>query len=746
MNLPPPLRIAGPATPAADDGDDINLLSVFDVVLDSRWLIASVASVVLLAGGAYAFLASPVYEADSLIQVENTKPGSAGALGDAGALFDIQSPATAEMEILRSRLVVGEAVDQLHLYISATPRYVPWVGGWLARQATGLSEPGVFGHGGYVSGKESITVRQLEVPKDLEGVPLILTVTDKGFELHDPEGGLLAKGVVGKVAPFAAPETTGSILVTHLEGNSGAEFVVRRDSRLAVVQRLQSSLSISEKGRQSGVIGVSLQGTDPQTIARTLVAVGSSYVRQNVDRKAAEAEKSLSFLDNFLPQLKVQMEESEGKFTAFRDKNGTFNLTSEGDQILQQSAELQTRLLDLQQKRKELEALFTAEHPRMKTIDAQIASISAELKTLATKAKALPDTEQNLLRLTRDVKVNNDLYTNLLNSLQQLRLVKEGKVGNVRVVDAPAVPRVPIKPKRAQILAISAALGVLAGLGLALMRSSMRRGIKDASEIESSIGMNVFATVPYSGKQKRLDQAIRVHAQGNHLLALAKPGDPSVESLRSLRTALQFAMLDAKNNIVLMTGPTPGIGKSFTSANFAAILGAGGKRVLLIDADLRKGHLHQYFGLQREDGLSSLISGRIRLEQALKKNVAPNVDLITTGQLPPNPGDLLLSPVTGPLIKALAGHYDLVLVDTPPVLAVSDTQVLATTAGTVFLIARADVSTLGELQESGRRLGQSGVVAKGVIFNGVNIDRKRYGYGKYSPYRPESYEYAKLEG
>ena len=727
-----------------EDSDDINLLALLDVMLEARWLIASVALVVLLLGGAYAFLVSPViYEADSLIQVEDTKPGAAGALGDAGSLFDIRSPASAEIEILRSRLIVSQAVDDLHLYIVASPQYVPLIGRWMARQATALSDPGAFGFDGRVSGNESIEISTLEVPANLVGVNLVLTTTDKGYELRDPDGDILATGTVGQMTPFTLKGSQGQILVSALQAKPGANFSVRRDSRLEVIEALQTDLTIVEKGKQSGVIGISLQGQDPKLLAKTLGTVGAFYVKQNTDRRAAEAEKSLIFLDGFLPQLKRQLEESEGKFTNFRDKKGTFNLSSEASAMLTTSVDLQTKLVELQQKRKELEALFTSEHPRIKTIDAQAAALSRELGTLAGKAKALPDTEQDLLRLTRDVKVNNELYTNLLNSLQQLRLVKEGKLGNVRIVDTPAVPEKPIKPKRAQIVAISAVLGLFFGLGLAMLRNSMRPGIRDVADIEQGTGLHVFATVPRSLAQQQLYKLIHARAPGNHLLATLAPQDASIESLRSLRTALQFAMLDARNNVVLMTGPTPGVGKSFTSANFAGVLGAANKRVLLIDADMRKGHLHHYFGLERGLGLSELIVGSQSLENVLRRDVAHNVDLISTGTMPPNPGELLLSHVTVELIQSLSTLYDLVLIDTPPVLAVSDTQALAPSAGTVFLVARSEVTTLGELIESTKRLSRSGVQVKGVVFNDLDTARqRRYGYGyKYSSYRYTDYKY-----
>ena len=496
------------------------------------------------------------------------------------------------------------------------------------------------------------------------------------------------------------------------------------------------------------MISASLEGADPQLTANILNEVGALYVRQNVERKAAEAEKTISFLNTQLPLLRKELETSEGKFNQFRNQNGTFDLGSEAKALLDQAVTLRVKLLELQQKRKELDARFTAQHPSVQVLDAQIKDLSNQISGLEGKSKTFPNVEQDLLRLTRDVKVNNELYTSLLNSFQQLRLVKEGKVGNVRIVDSAAVPERPIRPQRAMLLAISGVLGLLAGLGLAFLRNSLRPGIKNAEDIEQHLGLHVFATVPHSKDQADLTNTMNTEKTGMHLLANLRPEDPGVESLRSLRTALQFAMLDAPNNIVLITGPTPGIGKSFTTANFAAVLGAGGKRVLMIDADMRKGHIHKSFGLERGKGLSELIAGSQTLAQVVHKDVSLQLDLITTGTLPPNPAELLMSPATVALLQTLSSQYDIVLIDTPPVLAVSDTQVLAPFAGTLFLVARAEVSTLGELQETSKRLGQAGVAVRGVIFNDVNISKRRYGYGggygygyKYSRYRYTAYQY-----
>ncbi len=736
----PPVQISPP-----DDGDEINLLELLDMVLDNRWLIASVTAVVMAIGVAYALLSTPIYEANTLIQVEDSKAGGMnGMLGDLGSMFDIKSPATAEMEIVRSRLVVGQAVANLKLDMEVKPKYLPLVGRWLARRATGPSNPGFLGMGGYVSGTEELHVANLKVPLALEGNRYTVALTAQGYELRSPEGDTLGTGRLGEALPFKHEGLSGELLVASAVGKPGAEFYITPFSRLDVTERLQKDMIIAEQGKQSGVILASLEGRDPDLIARTLNEIGSLYVRQNVERKAAEAEKSINFLNTQLPQLRKELEASEGKFNQFRNRNGTFDLGSEAKVMLEQSVKLQTSLLELQQKRKELEARFTSQHPTVQALDAQIKDISAQIGSMEGKSKTFPNVEQDLLRLTRDVKVNNELYTSLLNSFQQLRLVKEGKVGNVRIVDVAAVPERPVKPKRILVVALAAVLGLFAGLALAFLRNSLRPGIKDPTDIEQHAGLHVFATVPHSEAQVQRAKAIKAKTSGTHVLAVLAPQDPVVESLRSLRTALQFAMLDVSSNVVLITGPTPGIGKSFTSVNFAAVLGAADKRVLLIDADLRKGHLNQYFGQGRERGLSEVVSGSVPLADALRHNVAPNVDFLATGTLPPNPAELLMSPATQALLQQVASQYDLVIIDTPPVLAASDTAILAPQAGAVFMVARAEVTSLGELQESAKRLLQSGVQTRGVIFNDLNTTKRRYGYGvgyKYGKYRYTNYQY-----
>lgn len=748
MNLPAqPAQTA--LQPVVDEDDGISLLDMLDVVLDHRWLIAGVTALVAALGGLYAWMATPIYEANTLIQVEDIKASPmSGALGEAQGLFEVRSQTSAEIEILRSRLVVGQAAENLQLDLGVTPKYLPVIGRWLASRADGPSDPGFLGMSGYVSGTESLHIAAFEIPRELEGRRYAVVLTANGYALRSPEGAVLGEGRPGQPLEFNDLGATGRLTIEKAIGKPGAEFQLRRASRLGITESLQGRLKIVEQGRQSGVLRISLEDADPVRAARILNEIGTLYVRQNVERKSAEAEKTLAFLNTQLPQLRRELEASEKKFNQFRSQNRVFDLGGEASSLLDQTVNLRVKLLELQQKKKELEARYTGQHPSIRTIDAQIRDLQGRIGEIEGRAKSLPGVEQDLLSLTRDVKVNNELYTGLLNSFQQLRLVKEGKVGNVRIVDPANVPEWSVKPQRGRVVGIAAVLGLLAGVGLAFLRNAMRPGIREAGEIEHRLGQHVFANVPLSPEQNLLSTEMDAKRPGAHLLAASYPDALAIESLRSLRTAMQFAMLDAPNNVVLITGPTPGVGKSFMSANFAAVLAAGGKRVLLVDADVRKGHIHRYFGLTRGKGLSEAIAGTIGIEQAVHRATVPNLDVITTGTLPPNPAELLMSLATAERLSAIAAQYDVVVVDSPPVLPVADTLALAPLAGTVFMVARAEVTSLGELEESAKRLAQSGVAVRGVVFNGMDMSRRRYGYGygsgsKYSRYRYRVYQYAR---
>ena len=742
MNSPAAAAQAIPAPAAADDQESFNLLELLDAVVEQKWLIGSLTAAGLALGVAGAQLATPIYQASTTLQIEsksdsNLSPMLAGNSNNSTAT---------EIEILRSRSVIGEAVKRLQLDVKASPRYIPYVGKWLARNASSPSKPGFLGMGGYVSGNEALVLGQVEAPADFSG-SLTLRLIDGGYLLLSTAGQVLGQGQIGQQLSFDLQGKPASLTVDSATGMPGAEFVLTRLLPIDVTQALQNQLRVAEVRAGTGVITASLEGSDPHQVSRILNAISEVFVQQSVQRRAAEAEKSISFLDNLLPQIRKEVDANEAKLNQFRIQQGSFDLSMESQDLLQEGAAQRLKLVELQQLRKEYDKRYTPEHPAYQALNNKIEELGSQINKLETRARNLPAVEQELLRLERDVKISDGIYTQLLNNYHQLRLTKEGKLGNVRVVDPAIQPPYPSKPNKPGIVGMAGGLGLALGLGLAFLRQRQRSGIRHSDELEHKLGLNVFATIPFSTTQKLLAEQLQAKQGGLQLLAVHKPDDAAIESLRSLRTTLQFAMLDAPNNLVVLTGPTPNVGKSFVSTNFAAVLAAAGKRVLLIDADMRKGHIHSFLGLQRGQGLSELVAGSLSLEQVLHREVQPGLDFISTGTLPPNPAELLMSPATSQMLQTLGAQYDIVIIDTPPVLAVSDTAVLAQQAGTLFLLARAETSTLAEVQETVKRLQQAGTRPSGILFNGVDLSKRRYGYGygyKYGRYQYR-YQYRNYE-
>lgn len=726
--LPQPILEPAPTTRPEEQ---IELKTYLHTIWNYRWLIAGIALLFLLLGVAYAFLAKPVYQANMLIHVEeDTARAQKNILSDMGSMFETKAAAISEIELLRSRMVVSRAVDNLRLYIDVQPKYFPLVGGWLAGRSKELSTPGLFGFGGYVWGAEKMDVSVFNVPDTLLSTDFVLTAGANGqYRLTEKDAHIDLVGQAGTLLNANTEKGNIELMVDKLNANPGARFTLKRSSRLTTIENVQKSMVVAEQGKQSGIISVTLQGNNPQQIHSILSVISREYMHQNLARKTEEAEKSLAFLNAQLPELKQQLEQSEAKYNQYRNTHGTIDLGEEAKISLQQSAAAKTRRIELLQKKTEMLTRFTNEHPIVQGINNQLREIDNEIKTVSGHIKTLPNLEQDVVRLSREVKVNSDLYTALSHTAQQLRMITAGKVSNVRMVDAPMIPTAPVKPNRPMVIGIAAALGLFLGVLAALLRKSLNDSIEDPNKIEKMLGSRVvYATIPHSSKQKMLLKNIPGNSRKIPILAKDSPEDIAVESLRNFRTALQFAMPQFRNNIVVLTGPTPGVGKSFVSVNFAAVMAATGKRVLLIDSDLRQGHLHQYFGLERKGGLSDCITGTLRLEQTIHRGVIENMDFLSTGLLPPNPSEFLLHQNFEAILTAVSGKYDMVLIDPPPVLAVSDALIIASHAGAVFILTRAGVTTEGEINETIKRLNHSGVSPKGILFNDMKLRAGGYGY------------------
>lgn len=720
---------------------DIDLMVFVGAIIDRKFLVLGITILFMLLGIVYAKYATPIYQVNSILQVEGSGSNVPG-LDDVGGMFESSSNSTAEIELLKSRSIIGEAVDTLKLDITATPKLFPVIGEkafntFKAIKPNQLADP-KYGADSYAWGGEYINVFRFKVPNWAIGKTFILTAQgNNALSLKSDDGQQILQGKVGEEL------TNGSftLIVRNINARPGTEFLITRKNRLGTILGLQNSLMASELGKGTGIIAVEMQHSSPSHAQKVINEITRIYVRRNVERNSAEAQNSLDFLKVQLPEIKKQLEAAEAKYNNYKIKQQSVDISLETQSVLDRVVTLDTKLQDLDLQRLELSRKFKSEHPLYQGLVEKISEIKKQKEELIQEVGNLPATQQQLLSLRRDVEVSNQIYMLLLSKAQELDIVRAGTVGNVRVIDSAELNSTgPIKPKKPLIVVIATLLGALLSITIVIVQKVLHKGVEDPSEIEA-LGLPVYASVPYSEYQYKLTGFAKARknktAKAKTILAVDNPADLSIEALRSLRTSLHFAMMEAKNNIIAISGPSPSVGKSFISVNLATVLAQSGKKVLIVDADMRKGYLQTQFGLKWDDGLSDYLSGRLNLEQVTKTTKVEGLNVITRGQIPPNPSELLMHSNFSKLVEEVSAAYDIVIIDTPPILAVTDPAIVSAHTGTTLLVTRFGQNHLREIELTRNRFEQNGIDVKGVVFNGV-VKKASNAYGYYGYY---NYEY-----
>jgi tyrosine-protein kinase Etk/Wzc len=726
--LPAPSPLPEPMLPPEEPADEVSLREYLDVLVEARWLVVAATAIAVAIGAAYAILATPIYRSDALVQVEDKKNGG-GVLGDIADAFSASTPAETEIEILRSRSLIGEVVRELRLDVVAAPRRFPIVGGAIARRWQGVDPaPARIGLRSYAWGGERISVNDLDVPASLHGEDLTLVAGEGGrWTLRAPDGAVLVEGEVGK------PASRGEVraFVSELLARPGTKFQVNVNSPDETIEDLQEALRVAEKGKKTGIIRVALDGASPERIAATLDALSRAYVRQNVERKSAEAEKTLEFLQSQLPAVRAQLQTAEAELERYRARNGSLDVGAEGQAAITRAVDIEKGISELKIEHAALRQKFTADHPALVALAQKLRRLEGDRAALEARVRRMPEAELQSTRRLRDVKVANELYVTLLNRAEELKVVKEGTIGNVRVLDTALMPTKPVSPRKLPIVALSLVLGLAAGVGAGFARRALDQGVEDPDAVERALGIGVHASVPQSDSHAEAERRARRDRRAVPLLAADNPKDIAVESLRSLRTSLQFALVEARNGVVAVSGPAPGVGKSFVTANLAHLLGEAGKHVLVVDADMRRGRLHTYYGTDRGRGLSDVIGGETSLDEAVRMTRSPNVRFLPSGTIPPNPAELLGSERFQRVLADLASRHEVVLIDTPPILAVTDAALVGRIAGVTLLVIRAGAHPVREISTAVRLLARNGVRVQGIVMNGVRLDR---GLGRRNAY------------
>lgn len=703
-----------------NDADEIDLGRLLGELVDHRKLIIAVTSLFTLCALIYALFATPIYQADALIQVEQ-KQANAILSNLSQMLPDSQPQSEPEIALLKSRMILGKTVDDLNLQAVIKPKYFPIFGrGW--QRLSGKKDGELVVSRLYLPTSEDIDVPKVELTvKDNEH----FVVKGDDFTFNGKVGELLDdKGI--------------SIKVDKIDAEPGSKFTISYITRLEAITKLQEVLSVADQGKDTGILVLSITGDNPELITNIIDSISNNYLSQNIARQAAQDAKSLEFLSNQLPKVRNDLDVAEDKLNEYRRKNDSVDLSLEAKSVLEQIVNVDNQLNDLTFRESEISQLYTKEHPNYKALMEKRKTLQEEKAKLNKRVLVMPETQQEILRLSRDVESGRAVYMQLLNRQQELNIAKSSAIGNVRIIDNAVAQTKPVKPKKIVIILIGFIFGSVVAIGIVLLRVFLRRGIESPEQLEE-LGINVYASIPVS--EAFANNAVKKASWKNKnydikqaFLAVENPADLAIEAIRGLRTSLHFAMMESRNNILMISGASPNAGKTFVSTNLAAVIAQSGKKVLFIDTDMRKGYTHNLFNVENTKGLSDILSGKMTVERAIQPLSMAGFDFIARGAVPPNPAELLMHKNFDALLSWASQNYEIVVLDTPPILAVTDAAIIGNYVGTTLLVARFEQNTAKEIEVSVRRFEQSGVIVKGCILNGIIKKASSYysyGYNHY---------------
>lgn len=729
-----------------------SVMQLWEKLWWSKWLIICSTGLFLLLGLTYVFLSAPIYSADTIIQIEQQEDSTTGAeLGDDLTLTGSASPLTAELQILKSRSVLGSVLDKFQLDLEAKPVYFPIVGEAIARRRKAdlspeediglptsrwydlLSSFSILNLDNKAWGDEFIQVERFEIPEKFNDHAFTLTaLPESAFELRDEQNDLVLSGMVGTLASADTSNNRNiSILVTDLNARIGTQFTVKRSVRSEVLGGLRDNLRISELGDESGIVKLELKGSDPKKIEDVLNAITSAYLQVSSIQKVSDVQNNLDFLEQRLPIVESDLASFEEELNLFRLDRGSIDFDLETQNTLSRIVTIEAEIRDIDLRRNELRTRFTARHPSVAGLDTQKVSLTRELEALQDRVNEMPQIQQQYLSLTRNVEINSSLYTELLSRAEELKIAMASATDNINILDEASATSKPVAPQKPALLAIAALMGGVLGALYSLLRSSMAEGVDDPNEIEKQLGIPVLATIPQSSAQAEIAKPDKKTKPGVLALAHLRPSDVSIESLRNLRTTMLYQNDDARNNIVLITSASPQVGKSFVSLNLSVLLANSGENVVLVDADMRRGHLHDSFSTKQSPGLSNSVTEGLLMYDIVQPTEIDGLSFLPRGNSPSNPSDLLLSNEFLALLINLSLRFDHVIIDSPPVLAAADAGIIGNSADSTFLVVKSGISPLREIAQGQKQLKQNSVELSGVLVNDIVMANRSRSYSGY---------------
>ena len=558
--------------------------------------------------------------------------------------------------------------------------------------------------------------------------------------------------------PRGVADLANTVADVYVETSLGEKRLQATTTRMFIeeqIERTASNLRKAEKEletfkRETGILDMSAETRQYVTLLGNLE---SKLLEESLDRQISAVE---------LDVLKRRRQDRSGE-EAFPAEEVLISGFAAGSELQQ----LESRLIELRRRRAELARTMTPEHPAVEAIDEEIAAVEDELQRALSNAleygetatgvgladekmamlrealgdyrertASLPEKEMVLNRLVRAYQVNEQVYTMLLEKLQEAKINEAMRTADIRVVDYALVPKVPVSPNYGKNILVGILLGVFLGVGVAYVLEFADTSLNTVEEVERRLGSPVIGIIPRLGAGGAGRLIRRPDKFDMYFVTQTHPKSPAAEAFRTLRTAIRASGVDIDVKKILTTGTGLGDGKTITSVNLAIIFAQAGDAVVLVDCDLRRATIHDVFGLDRVPGLAEVIMDRADLDEALRPTGVENLSVLPSGVVPPNPSELLGSKKFEAVLDELGSKFGRVVMDAPPVLAVTDALVLGGLADGVCFVVCAGRTDRNAARRALELLKRSGCRILGVVFNQVEMSRVfgTYGYKYYSQY------------